>query len=149
MAALVVSFMPWAAPAADDSAAAYKIDPAKSTFNWKKDAAGLPEERDPMTPVGFVWPRPHAAGADPVRPTGTLALTIEFISYTDTDHFAKVAGFQDFLEEGKEYAFSSGGQKVSFKVERIEPTKVVVNYGGELLEFKPKSVPDEVPTKKF
>ena len=107
-----------------------------------------------MTPVDFVWPRPNkgTTNAQPVMATknkAQLALTVEFISTTATERFAKVTGFTEFLEEGKEYSFNTRGYKVVFKVKQIEPTKIVVDYEGDLLEFQPKTISEELKGKTF
>lgn len=132
----------------------WTIVPVKPTFSWKKDAQNIPQERDPMTPVDFVWPRPEkgTTNIEPIKATGNkaqLSLTVEFISYTATERFAKVTGFVEFLEEGKEYSFTAKGYKVMFKVEKIEPTKLTVNYEGEILEFAPKAISEELKGKTF
>ena len=131
----------------------WTITPLKPTFSWNKDGENVPLERDPMTPLDFVWPRPSKnSNAEPVKATrnkAQLALTVEFISYTATERFAKVTGFVEFLEEQKEYSFTARGYKVTFKVERIEPTKMIVNYEGEILEFEPKVISEELKGKTF
>lgn len=134
---------------AEDS---WTIVPVKPTFSWKKDRENIPQERDPMTPVDFVWPRPEKGNIEPIKATSNkvqLSLTVEFIGYTATERFVKVTGFVEFLEEGKEYSFTAKGYKVVFKVEKIEPTKLTVNYEGEILEFVPKTISEELKGKTF
>jgi hypothetical protein len=131
----------------------WTIEPAKPSFTWQKDHEGIPKERDPMTPVDYVWPRPvRVTNAPPVQATKSgvqLSLTVEFISYTATEKFAKVTGFSEFLEEGKEYSFVAKGYKALFKVHRIEQTKIIVNFEGDLLEFESKTIAEELKGKTF
>ena len=131
----------------------WTIEPLKPSFTWQKDHENVPKERDPMTPVDFVWPRPskstNAAPVIATRNKAQLTLVVEFISYTHSERFAKVNGFKEFLEEGKEYTFTAKGYKVVFKVHRIEPTKLTVDYEGDLLEFEPKMISEELKGKTF
>lgn len=132
----------------------WTIEPVKPSFHWEKDAENIPKERDPLTPVDFVWPRPVKGNTnvEPVKATknkAQLSLTVEFISYTPSERFAKVSGFTEFMEEGREYSFSAQGYKVTFKVHKIEPTKIIVDYEGDLLEFQPKTISGETGGKSF
>jgi hypothetical protein len=141
-----------AASAVLQAADEWTIEPVKPSFTWQKDYEGVPKERDPLTPVDYVWPRPTKTTNAPVKATKSgaqLALTVEFISYTATERFAKVTGFSEFLEEGKEYSFVAKGYKVLFKVHRIEQTKIIVNFEGDLLEFESKTIKEELKGKTF
>lgn len=149
-AILIMGFLPAAVlPAVDE----WVIVPVKPSFTWQKDEENVPTERDPMTPVDFIWPRPaKATNAAPVKSNKNkvqLSLKVEFISVTETERFAKVTGFAEFLEEGKEYSFTAKGYKVVFKVQRIEPAKIVVNYEGDLIEFQPKTIPEQLDNRGF
>jgi len=131
----------------------WTIEPQKPSFTWQKDHENVPKERDPMTPVDYVWPRPvKETNAAPVVATKSkvqLALTVEFISFTHTERFAKVTGFKEFLEEGRQYSFTSAGYKVVFKVHKIEPNKLTIDYEGDLLEFEPKTISEDLKGKTF
>ncbi len=149
--ALIIGFLAsLVVPAADE----WVIEPVKPSFTWQKDEENVPKERDPMTPVDFVWPRPAkgTTNAEPVKANKNkiqLSLKVEFISCTETERFAKVTGFTEFLEEGKEYSFTAKGYKVVFRVLHIEPTKMIVDYEGDLIEFQPKAIPEQLDNRGF
>ena len=125
-----------AAPA-KPGANALIIEPLKPSFTWKKDADNVPLDRDPMTPTDYVWARPKTS-KEPSRPKTNvvLDLKVQDIGYSATDRFAKVIGIKDFLEEGKDYSYYAGKQKVTFRIERIEPDKIIISFEGALMEFK-------------
>jgi hypothetical protein len=147
MLVLASAALAWAA---DDSKA---ITPVEPRFKWVQDERGIPLERDPMTPVGFVWPLPmkdtNGAPVQVVRTKRELVLIVEFISIGPKERFAKVDGMTAFLEVGREYSFTSKGATVTFKVERIEINKLVVDYEGEILEFSPKTIPSQLKGNEF
>ena len=137
-------------PAADESTT---ITPAKPGFQWIRDEEGVPLERDPLTPTDFVWPRPRKSTNDGsarvVKGKSQLVLAVEFISIGPNERFAKVTGMAEFLEVGREYTFMTVTGNATFKVEKIEVDKVIVNHDGEIPEFSPKTIPEHLKGKQF
>ena len=98
------------------------------------------EVHDPMTPIGYLKPRPPPPGAtivEVVKPVVEIKLGISGISSIGNMRVATLEG-GTLLEEGGIYKFSDGKETVQYKVLRIADGSVVILYEEKEIEFKMK-----------